>query len=319
MSILPRSASTRLRCGIVEHAKIVSDSFNSTMAFLNRFFRAVKIEQTKAGQPGGDSDVRRLAGHAGPGGFGCCHRVSSFVGVWVHVPSAPMSTTASKRIATELAVTQDDVADTALGQRSEDARRPLDTETRSKRAEDGETRRRKEQTSNPNQLLLLCGQDVAPVARAVEAADAAHGAVDVEEAQRLPDALVWNGARRVDADDQLAQRSRRHVGPIRQEEHVVQARPHDAPFAAVPDPDDRPLECRQNDVVCCRDEQSPAGPHFDRQIPDDDTPVLRRAQGQPLDGEPGSSSSATAMPPAPRAAMVSAVSTSALSRANTAA
>jgi hypothetical protein len=51
--------------------------------------------------------------------------------------------------ATERTVTQDDVADTALGQCSEDARGLPDTETRSKGSEDGETRRRKEQTSNP--------------------------------------------------------------------------------------------------------------------------------------------------------------------------
>ena len=73
--------------------------------------------------------------------------------------------------ATELAVTQDDVADTALGQCSEDVRRLLDAETRSKRAEDDETRRREEQTSNPNHLLLLCRQDVAPVAHTVEVDD----------------------------------------------------------------------------------------------------------------------------------------------------
>jgi hypothetical protein len=73
--------------------------------------------------------------------------------------------------ATERAVTQDDVADTALGHCSEDARRLPDTETRSKGSEDGETRRRKEQTSNPNQLLLLCGQDGAPVAHTVEVDD----------------------------------------------------------------------------------------------------------------------------------------------------
>jgi hypothetical protein len=73
--------------------------------------------------------------------------------------------------ATERAVTQDDVADTALGQCSEDARRLPDTETRSKGSEDGETRRRKEQTSNPNQMLLLCGQDGAPVAHTVEVDD----------------------------------------------------------------------------------------------------------------------------------------------------
>jgi hypothetical protein len=58
--------------------------------------------------------------------------------------------------ATERAVTQDDVAD---------------TETRSKGSEDGETGRRKEQTSNPDQLLLLCGQDGAPVAHTVEVDD----------------------------------------------------------------------------------------------------------------------------------------------------
>ena len=40
----------------------MSDSFNSTMAFLNRFFRAVKIQQTKVGA--NDGDVRRLAGLA---------------------------------------------------------------------------------------------------------------------------------------------------------------------------------------------------------------------------------------------------------------
>jgi hypothetical protein len=73
--------------------------------------------------------------------------------------------------ATERAITQDDVADTAPGQCSEDARRLFDTETRSKGSEDGETRRRKEQTRNPNQLLLLCGQDGAPVAHTVEVDD----------------------------------------------------------------------------------------------------------------------------------------------------
>jgi hypothetical protein len=73
--------------------------------------------------------------------------------------------------ATERAITQDDVADTAPGQCSKDARRLPDTETRSKGSEDGETRRRKEQTSNPNQLLLLCGQDGAPVAHTVEVDD----------------------------------------------------------------------------------------------------------------------------------------------------
>jgi len=73
--------------------------------------------------------------------------------------------------ATERAVTQNDVADTALGQCSEYARRLPDTATRSKGSEDGATRRRKEQTSNPNQLLLLCGQDGAPVAHTVEVDD----------------------------------------------------------------------------------------------------------------------------------------------------
>jgi hypothetical protein len=68
-------------------------------------------------------------------------------------------------------VTQDDVADTALSQSREDARRLPDTETRSKGSEDGETRRRKEQTSNPYQMLLLCGQDGAPVAHTVEVDD----------------------------------------------------------------------------------------------------------------------------------------------------
>jgi hypothetical protein len=70
--------------------------------------------------------------------------------------------------ATERAVTQDDVADTALGQCSEDARRLPDTETRGKGSEDGETR---PQTSNPSQLLLLRGQDGAPVAHTVEVDD----------------------------------------------------------------------------------------------------------------------------------------------------
>jgi hypothetical protein len=84
-----------------------------------------------------------------------------------------------EELATELAVTQDDAADTALGQCSEDARRPLDAETRHEGSEDAETRRRQEQTSNPNELLILRGQDVAPVAHALEAADAAHGAIDI--------------------------------------------------------------------------------------------------------------------------------------------
>ena len=118
-----------------------------------------------------------------PGGFGCCHRVSSFVAVWVQVPSALMSTTASTTALPSsrpsCAITEDDVADTALGECSEDARRLLDTQTRNKRAQDGEARRRQQQTSNAKQQLLLGGQDLAPVTRAVEAADAAHGAVDV--------------------------------------------------------------------------------------------------------------------------------------------
>jgi hypothetical protein len=84
---------------------------------------------------------------------------------------ADVETTAVAERATERAITQDDVADTAPGQCSEDARRLPDTETRSKGSEDGETRRRKEQTSNPNQLLLLCGQDGAPVAHTVEVDD----------------------------------------------------------------------------------------------------------------------------------------------------
>jgi hypothetical protein len=74
--------------------------------------------------------------------------------------------------ASERAVTpQDDVADGALGRCSEDARRLPDTESRSKGSAAGETRRRREQTSNPNQLLLLCGQDGAPVAHTVDVDD----------------------------------------------------------------------------------------------------------------------------------------------------
>jgi hypothetical protein len=72
--------------------------------------------------------------------------------------------------AIERAVTQNNAADTALGQCSEDARRLPDTETRSKGSEDGETRRRKGQTSDPDQLLLLWDR-TARQSRTVEVED----------------------------------------------------------------------------------------------------------------------------------------------------
>jgi hypothetical protein len=64
----------------------------------------------------------------GPGALDCRHRVSSFNrGLGSRAVGADVDNRVDER-----AVTQDDLADTALGQCSEGARRLPDTETRSK-------------------------------------------------------------------------------------------------------------------------------------------------------------------------------------------